>query len=221
MDQVRADLLTDMLLAAAPTAVHGTGLGEISAHIQVTISATTLAGRDDLPAQLDNHGPLHADVARALAGHATSWTRLFLDPTGFVTQTDTYQPTAAMRRYLRARDQHCRFPGCRMPVHRCETDHTVDWAKSGPTSIDNLAHLCRTHHALKHPSIPEEHRWTAKQLPDWSVEWTSPLGRSRVDRPPRRVMFMPSDPDPDPTDQPALSGEDIEWVTPVDSLAPF
>ncbi len=219
LDQIRADLLTDLLLGATPTEAQGTGLSNITARVQVTISATTLTGTDDLPAQLDNHGPLHPDIARTLAGHATSWTRLFLDPTGFVTQTDTYQPTAGMRRYLRARDQHCRFPGCRMPTHNCETDHTHDWAKGGRTELCNLAHLCTAHHALKHPDIPDQHRWTARQLPDWTIEWTSPTGRTHIDRPPRRVMFAPSD--PDPAAHPARSGTDIDWTQPADTLAPF
>src|SRR5690606_24856642 len=133
--------------------------------VQVTVAATTLAGLDDRPAQLDGHGVLHPDAARALAGRASNWTRLFLDATGLVTRTDTYMPTAGMRRHLVARDQHCRFPGCRMPVHRCELDHTHDHAQGGSTSLGNLAHLCRTHHALKHPDVPEPHRWTVRQLP--------------------------------------------------------
>jgi hypothetical protein len=219
IDQIRADLLTDLLLGATPTEAQGTGLGNITANVQVTVNATTLTGTDDLPAQLDNHGPLHPDIARTLAGHATSWTRLFLDPTGFVTRTDTYQPTAGMRRYLQARDQHCRFPGCRMPIHRTETDHTLDWAKGGPTSLNNLAHLCKTHHALKHPDIPDPHRWTARQLPDWTIQWTSPTGTTHTDRPPRRVMFVPSEPEP-PADT-APSSADIDWAMPVDTLAPF
>lgn len=192
MDQLRADLLTDLLLASDPSAAHRTGLDNITATIQVTVAAATLAGADDLPVQLDGTGPLHPDTARTLAGARAGWTRLFLDPTGFVTQTDTYTPSEPMRRYLRARDQHCRFPGCRQPVHRCETDHNLDYALGGPTAIDNLAHFCRGHHVLKHPDIPDAHRWTAHQLPDWSVRWTSPTGRDYADPPPRRVMFVPS-----------------------------
>ncbi|MDQ0612627.1 hypothetical protein QF046_000268 [Microbacterium sp. W4I4] len=218
-DQIRADLLTDLLLGADPSEVQGPGLSNVTATIQVTVNATTLAGLDDHPAQLDGHGELHPDIARALAGRNTGWTRLFLDPTGMVTETDTYTPTAGMRRFLQARDQHCRFPGCRMPVHRCEADHTLDHALGGSTSLDNLAHLCKTHHALKHPSIPDQHRWTARQLPDWTLRWTSPTGRTHVDRPPRRVMFVPSG--PEPIAHPPQPGADIDWTTPADAHAPF
>ena len=193
IDRIRTELLTDLLLTANPGDILGDGLENITAHIQVTVAATTLSGADDTPAQLDGTGTLHPDTARALAGKATSWTRLFLDTDGMVTATDTYQPTAGMKRFLQARDQHCRFPGCRQPVHRTQLDHTHDWALGGQTSIDNLAHLCLTHHALKHPSIPDRHRWTVRQLPDWTLEWTSPTGHLHRDRPPRRVMFVPSD----------------------------
>lgn len=189
IDQIRADVLADLLLAATPSPENGTGLENITARIQVTIAATTLVGADDRPAHLDGHGPLAPEIARRLAGHHTGWTRLFLDPTGLVTETDTYTPTEPMRRFLRARDQHCRFPGCRTPTHRCDIDHTHDHARGGRTRTDNLSHLCRRHHALKHPDITDTHRWTAHQRPDGTITWTSPLGRTYTDPPPRRVMF--------------------------------
>ncbi|MFF3027578.1 DUF222 domain-containing protein [Microbacterium sp. NPDC057944] len=190
LDEIRADVLADMLLTATPSTAIGNALDDVHARIQVTVAATTLAGLDDRPAQLDGHGALDADIARALAGRNRGWTRLFLDPSGLVVQTDTYTPTTAMKRFLRARDQHCRFPGCRMPVHRSEIDHNHDHARGGRTAIDNLAHFCRTHHALKHPDVPDPHRWTAQQRPDGSVIWFSPLGRAYTDRTPRRVMFV-------------------------------
>ncbi|WP_336646284.1 HNH endonuclease signature motif containing protein [Microbacterium sp. USHLN186] len=192
MDQLRADLFADLLLASDPSAAHGSGLDNITATIQVTVAATTLAGQDDRPAELDGIGPLHPDIARVLAGSRTGWTRLFCDPTGLVVETDTYTPTEPMSRFLRARDQHCRFPGCRQPVHRCQLDHNHDYAKGGRTRIDNLAHFCGSHHPLKHPSIPDQHRWRARQLPDRSVEWVSPNGRTYRDRPMQRVMFVPA-----------------------------
>ncbi|MEV4775227.1 HNH endonuclease signature motif containing protein [Microbacterium sp. LWH12-1.2] len=190
IDEIRADLLTDLLLASDPTAAHGTGLDNITARIQVTVAATTIADADDRPAELDGHGPLHPDAARALAGGSSIWTRLFTDPTGMITETDTYTPTASMRRHLRARDQHCRFPGCRMPVHRCEIDHNHDHAKGGKTALCNLAHFCTGHHVLKHPDVDERHRWNARLHPDGSIRWTSPLGNTYVDSAPRRVMFV-------------------------------
>lgn len=190
IDEVRTDILTDLLLAGEPSAANGTGLDNIRGRIQVTVAASTLAGCDDKPAELDGHGPLHPSVARAIAGRCGGWTRLFLDPTGLVTETDSYTPTERMRRFLRARDQHCRFPGCRMPVHRCQIDHTHDHAKGGRTEIHNLEHLCASHHVLKHPDVADEHRWTAYQLPDGTIDWISPLGRTYRDTPPRRVMFV-------------------------------
>jgi hypothetical protein len=192
-DQLRADLLTDLLLTSDPSAAHGAGLEGIHPTIQVTIAATTLAGADDRPAELDGHGPIRADVARTLAGNSKGWTRLFLDPKGFLTRTDTYTPTEGMVRYLKARDQHCRFPGCRRPVHRCEHDHNQDWAQGGETSLDNLAYFCRTHHDLKHPAMPDTTRWTARQTSDRTVQWTSPAGRTYPDHEQPRVMFTPTD----------------------------
>lgn len=188
--QVQADLLTDLLLTADPSAVEGEGLTGVRGRLQVTVAATTLAGLDDRPAELDGHGALHPDIARALAGRDGGWTRLFLDPHGQVIETDAYSPTESMRRLLRARDQHCRFPGCRQPVHRCDIDHTWDHAKGGPTRVDNLAHLCRGHHVLKHPDIPEPQRWTVRQRPGGVLEWRSPLGAVHTDHAPRRVAFV-------------------------------
>lgn len=188
--QVQADLLTDLLLTADPSAVEGDGITGVRGRLQVTVAATTLAGLDDRPAELDGHGALHPDIARALAGRDGGWTRLFLDPHGQVVETDAYSPTESMRRLLRARDQHCRFPGCRQPVHRCDIDHTWDHAKGGPTRVDNLAHLCRGHHVLKHPDIPEPQRWTVRQHPGGVLEWRSPLGAVHTDHAPRRVAFV-------------------------------
>lgn len=190
MDQVRTDLLSDLLLAADPSEAAGAGLDRVQAHIQVTVAATTLAGFDDRPAELDGFGPIDPDIARDLAGRTGGWSRLFLDPTGMVVETDTYSPSEGMRRFLRARDQHCRFPGCRMPVRRCQIDHNHDHARGGRTSLSNLSHFCIGHHVLKHPDIDERHRWTARQLPDRSLDWVSPLGRHYSDPPPRRVMFV-------------------------------
>lgn len=190
LDEIRADVFTDMLLTADPSKATGDALDNVQARIQVTVAATTLRGADEKPAELDGYGPLDPDAARALAAHNDGWTRLFLDPGGMVIETDTYTPSTAMKRFLRARDQHCRFPGCRMPAHRCQIDHNHDHAKGGATALCNLSHFCVRHHALKHPDVPDRFRWSAQQQPDGTVTWFSPLHRAYEDRPRRRVMFV-------------------------------
>jgi hypothetical protein len=37
---------------------------------------------------------------------------------------NTYVPSRAMKDAIRARDRHCRFPGCRRPAVHCDIDHT-------------------------------------------------------------------------------------------------
>ncbi|GEK85536.1 hypothetical protein GCM10007198_22930 [Microbacterium aerolatum] len=189
LDQLRADIFADMLLTTTPTSVTETALESVKATVQVTISAADLATGDDRLAELNGHGPLATGAARILAGHATSWDRVFLDPQGMVVQTDNYVPTSGMKRLLRARDQHCRFPGCRAPAHRCQIDHNHDHAKGGPTAVSNLALFCTSHHPLKHPDVDDRDRWTARQLDGGVILWTSPLGRTYTDEPPLRVMF--------------------------------
>lgn len=190
MDQRRADLLCDLLLTAMATTATGTDMDAFRPNVQVTIAASTLAGRDDAMAELDGIGPIHPDIARSLAGRALSFTRLFLDPDGMVTNVDTYVPSSRMKRYLRARDQHCRFPGCRAKTSRCQIDHNHDRALGGATSLCNLACFCTSHHPLKHPDVDARHRWTVRQQPEGTLVWTSPLGREYIDTPELRVMFV-------------------------------
>lgn len=80
MDQRRADLLADMLLAGAPVA-HGAGLDTIRGEVQVTIPVLTLAGVGSQPALLAGYGPVDADTARRLAANAPGWDRVMTDPT--------------------------------------------------------------------------------------------------------------------------------------------
>ncbi|SFI55956.1 MULTISPECIES: HNH endonuclease signature motif containing protein [Microbacterium] len=192
-DQVRADIFADLLLAGTP-AIDPTGtgdgagpLGAIRGHVQVVVSATTLCGADDGPADLIGSAPVDAATARELAGGAHIWERLLTHPlTGTVLAVDSYRVPLAMRRYLQARDQHCRFPGCRVPAIRCEIDHTLDHALGGPTHHCNLGHLCQRHHSMKQFTA-----WRVRQLPGGVLEWTSPTGRTyREDAPIPAVAFV-------------------------------
>ena len=195
MDQLRADILLDLLLAAEPLA-HDTGLSAVHATVSITVPVLALIDdgiRDPFEhSSLDGHGPIDVDTARMLAGAASGWDRVLTHPiTGAVLEVDRYTPSEQLRRHLRIRDQHCRFPGCRMPTHRSDLDHTLDHALGGTTSAANLAHLCRRHHTLKHQTA-----WTVVQHAGGVLQWTSPTGVPYIDRPASTVAFA-TDPESD------------------------
>ena len=56
----------------------------------------------------------------------------------------------AIRRALIVRDGGCVWPGCGVAPIGCVGHHLVHWADLGPTSLANLALLCRTHHKFLH-----------------------------------------------------------------------
>ncbi|OAZ40025.1 hypothetical protein A9Z40_04845 [Microbacterium arborescens] len=205
MDQLRADILGDLVLGGAPVVdpTYGTdragGLGAIRARVQVAVTAETLMGRDEHPAEAVGAGLIDADTARQLAGQVSEWDRLFVDPvTRTPVEIDTYRPTASMKKLLMARDQHCRFPGCRRAAIRCELDHTIDYALGGHTHIFNLAHLCQRHHSMKQFTT-----WEVRQLGGGVLEWTSPLGRAyREDVPIPAVCFTIDTANPPPDEPP-------------------
>ncbi|QEW04252.1 DUF222 domain-containing protein [Microbacterium lushaniae] len=197
--QIGADVAADMLLTGTPAIDPTTGeqlpggLGAIHAHVQVVVPVLTLLGKTDAGASLHGQVPIDPDTARHLAGTAPGWDRILCHPiTGTVLEVDRYTPGTDQRRYLQARDQHCRGFGCRQPAHRCQIDHNHEHHDGGPTALTNLAHFCTRHHTLK-----TETEWTVRQLPNGTVEFTSPLGKTYTDEPPPRVMFIP-DGDPPP-----------------------
>lgn len=190
-DQIRADVLADLLLAGAPEGHQAAGLGAIRAHVQVVVPVLALLGQTEEPATLVGVGPVDAETARRLAGSAKGWDRVLTHPiTGEVLATDRYRPGKQLTRALQVRDQHCRFPGCRMAVRRCDIDHITDFALGGQTSDCNLAHLCRRHHTLKHGSA-----WAVTQQSGGVLKWTSPTGRVYPDIPTSRLLFQPVEPE--------------------------
>lgn len=196
--QIGADVCADLLLTGAPTidptddATCPGGLGAIRAHVQITVPVLTLLGRTDAGAALAGRSPIDPGSARRLAARAPGWDRVMCDPVaGTVLEVDRYSPTAAQRRYLAARDQHCRAPGCRAPLSRCQIDHHHEARDGGATTLANLAHLCVRHHTLK-----TETAWTVSQQPDGTLRFVSPLGQRIEEAPPPRVLFLPDGDDP-------------------------
>ena len=76
---------------------------------------------------------------------------------------------AALRRALRHRDGGCRFPGCRFRF--TQGHHLKHWANGGPTTLSNLALLCRWHHRAVH-----EGGFQVLRLPDGELEFRHPCG---------------------------------------------
>ncbi|MFJ6654311.1 DUF222 domain-containing protein, partial [Microbacterium sp. NPDC091313] len=168
--QIEADVVADLLLTGAP-AVDSTGeripggLGGIRGHVQVIVPVTTLTGTTNGGALVNGQVPVDPATAKYFAGHATGWDRVMCDPiTGTVLATDRYTPRKDQIRFLRARDQHCRIPGCRQPAIRCQIDHNHEHHQGGATRLDNLAHFCVRHHVVK-----------------TETEWTVELNRPRFD----------------------------------------
>lgn len=92
-----------------------------------------------------------------------------------------YRPSTAMDRFVRVRDQMCRFPGCTRAAVYADVDHTVAHP-DGPTHPSNLKCLCRQHHLLK-TFWSGRGGWTDLQLPDGTVVWTAPTGRQYRTKP--------------------------------------
>ncbi|MCR2812585.1 HNH endonuclease [Microbacterium sp. zg.Y1090] len=191
LNELRADVLSDLLLTGEPStlSVADGGLRAIRGTVQVTVPVLALIGdrvADPFEATvLVGHGPIDAATARSLTADAPGWDRILTHPvSGAVLAVDRYRPSEEMRRHLRTRDQHCRFPACRVPAKICDIDHTVDRARGGATDVRNLAHVCRRHHTGKHHSP-----WRVRQRPGGVLEWTSPTARVYIDRPVSEVAF--------------------------------
>jgi len=198
--QIMADMFCDLLLAA-PFTGHGADeqardvLSAIRPEVQVTIPAEVITGARVGGAVVDGFGPIDDDTARRLAGGCSMWTRVFTDPAvGVPICVDRYRPSKKQKRFLQARDQQCRFPGCRRRAVKCDIDHTIPHAAGGPTCLCNLEHFCERHHTLKH-----ETAWDVEQLSGGVLIFTAPTKRTYVTRPPGTVRFEPValiDPDP-------------------------
>jgi len=170
--QLRADAFAELGLEGAPLSGPARG---IRPQVLVAVPVLTLLGRGDEPAQLEGYGPIDADTARRLAGDAPGFTRILSHPeTGVVLSVgrDRYAVPAELRRALRFQDETCRMIGCDRRAASCDIDHTTDWQHDGSTGVDNLAHLCRRHHQLKHRT-----GWAMTQRGGGRIEWTSPTGR--------------------------------------------
>src|SRR5437016_5735819 len=172
----------DALALIAETALHhGIDPGAPGERYQVVvhIDAHVLADAD-APGQsvLEDGAHVSAETSQRLACDAS---RVVMrhDPDGRVTEvgarTRTIPP--ALRRALQHRDNGCRFPGCRLPFG--QGHHIRHWAQGGPTTLSNLAMLCRRHHRAVH-----EEGFQVERLSDDELCFRGPDGRPLPEVPP-------------------------------------
>ena len=140
--------------------------------VVVHVDASALADPDDQLGQsvLEEGTHVSAETSRRLACDA-SRAVMRHDENGHVVEvgarTRTIPP--ALRRALQHRDRGCRFPGCGVRV--AEGHHLHHWAQGGPTTLSNLALLCRRHHRAVH-----EEGYRVVRGPDGGLEFRRPNG---------------------------------------------
>ena len=83
-----------------------------------------------------------------------------------------YRPSTRLRAIILARDQTCRFPGCRQPAWHSDLDHSIPYHRGGPTCSCNLGPACRRHHQVK-----QESGWQLEQPAPGFFTWITPFGR--------------------------------------------
>jgi Domain of unknown function (DUF222)/HNH endonuclease len=172
MDQLRADVFLDLLDGKGTGTGSGSGRGTVDLHVDLT----TLTGLTETPGELNGFGPVIADIARHITSEQSDsewrWTLTSNEGAILDQGTTRRRPTTSLQHRARTQNPTCVFPGCRMPAVDCDLDHNQAWSDNGPTSINNLAPLCRHDHVIKH------HGWTIKQSQPGQYQITSPLGHS-------------------------------------------
>ncbi len=180
----------DALALLAETALHhGLDPGAPGERYQVVVHVDAPALADpEQPGQsvLEDGAGISAEMARRLACDAS---RVVMrhDEDGRLLEigarTRTIPP--ALRRALQHRDRGCRFPGCGVRVG--QGHHLHHWAQGGPTTLSNLALLCRRHHRAVH-----EEGYQVARGPDGVLRFHRPDGRPLLEVPPSAQVL--SDP---------------------------
>lgn len=168
--------------------------------VNVTISAQSLLGLNDLPGWIAGVGPVDAVTARALAYGGALWRRIVTDPlTNAVLDVGRtrYRPNAAQIAHVQASRPTCVCGTCNLPATLCDCDHTQDWRYGGRSDDANFTPLCRGTHQLKTSG------WlTLTRLDDQHYQWTTRLGQAyqttvAPDTPTGATLHRPP-PDDDP-----------------------
>ena len=121
-------------------------------------------------------GPIPVETARRLLCDAVVG-RVVASPSEVLEVGRWVQfPTAAQRRAVKARDEHCVWPDCARPARWCDVHHVLPVRQGGRTEVASLVLLCRRHHTAVH-----ELGWTISRRTDGTIEVKPPQtpGRRR------------------------------------------
>ncbi|BAU95486.1 hypothetical protein N24_1224 [Corynebacterium suranareeae] len=121
--------------------------------------------------------PDDGDIDPKAYAHATLVCTKDLDEVAERTEK-SYTPSEKMKALIRARDGHCRFPGCCVPASKCQVDHIIPWDQGGPTAEWNLQLLCQRHHNMK-----TDHRYEAEANGMAEIKWIGPMDVPAITRP--------------------------------------
>lgn len=192
-DERRADSVEALTLGAktipclcgsdsCPTASSDAPAGHIVIH--VLAEQGTVTGESDRPALLPGYGPIPAEQVREMVAHAEI--RPIPEASDLGTERG-YHPSKKLTAFVRCRDLTCRWPGCNVPIERCDIDHSAPWPH-GPTHPSNTKLYCRVHHLIK-TFFTGAAWWTDRQEPDGTVGFTAPNGRTYTTKPGGGLFF--------------------------------
>jgi hypothetical protein len=182
--EVDGEPVTAAHLRALLTALDAVCPGGLQAPTGGSLHLDLLGGGGNLLATLTRR-QLELAVRRGCPAHPDGDCRCAV--VGRPPPTDSYRPTAAQRRWGKARDRHCRHPGCRNQVGWTDLDHVIAHADGGATDCDNLCCLCRRHHRLK----THAPGWIFRLDADGALQVTTPSGVTRISRPPGGEWLEP------------------------------
>ena len=155
----------DALVELCRRQLSGKGLPDVAGqrpHLIIRASADTIAGLPGAPAgELESGGTIHAETVRRFACDSAITRITGRGELEHEISHASRTISASLRRKLKARDDRCVFEGCDMPGRCTDGHHLIHWADGGPTTLENLALLCRGHHIKVH-----EEGWRLKRRED-------------------------------------------------------
>ena len=142
-------VLADALVRLVSGTARGTpGASQVLVRVDAAALVRGSVGTDEI-CEIDGVGPVSVRAATELLGEGF-FTLLVQDGSDIRTVTSTTRVVPGrVEKALMLRDTTCCVPGCGA-THGLQTDHwRLDFARRGPTQLDNLCRLCGVHHRMK------------------------------------------------------------------------